>query len=520
MYIQERTAELQAKIEVEVSTKREEARQVEATLKKLQARLQKEESEGRAKLHAKLAAETEEARQKIESEQVKLDRDKEEFRRQESLLKQNLEKVTQELRNAGDDVVNRFLAIAPLLGSTIFARPVQLERQFEQKPDELCDRPTPEFAIPAHLTTATLETADPVTETAFFDRFRRVVDDNGFTYRPLDLQRFHVSVKCGDLTILGGPSGTGKSSLPALYSQALLGECAADGRTGCLMININPSWMDTRDLLGHLNTLERRYYPAESGLFQHLVYAEAEHAAKVSSTGLYLTCLDEMNLSQVEHYFSDFMMVLERRGKDRSIQCFSEEIIGEHCPFRKWARIRLAPSLRFVGTVNFDETTRLLSDRLLDRVNMIRLASGALPSVAGSDGSPLMGADGRIITLRDFQMWQKDAALPSDLASLLDALRPSLSIIGCPLSPRVYRAICRFVSSASAVMSSDTAFDAQLAQRVIPKIRNLVTRSQLDALDELNQTLESSSIGTFEESRMLLEEVRQSAQTRGWDVGD
>lgn len=122
-YIQERTAELQAKIELAASAKRKEAQDIESRLKDLQTTLLKEEADGRAKLKAVLDLEAENARKAIEAERDKLDRDKAELQRQEKALKQNLEKVTQELRDAGDVVVNRFLAIAPLLGSTVPSLP-------------------------------------------------------------------------------------------------------------------------------------------------------------------------------------------------------------------------------------------------------------------------------------------------------------------------------------------------------------------------------------------------------------
>lgn len=518
-YVQERTAELQAKIEQLISTHRDKARHAEANLKELQSTLQKEQSEGRKRLQAKLAEDAEKARGEIIAERQKLEHDKTELQRQEKLLKHNLEKVTQEFREAGDDVVNRFLAIAPLLESTLRPTVPHSSRMAEDRvaPTTYSE---PVLRLPPYLTNTQAPPRDSLTEEAFFDRFRRVVENSGFSYRVFDLQRFHVSVKCTDLTVLGGPSGTGKSSLPSLYAQALLGDNLNSGRTSCLMININPSWMDIRDLLGHMNTLEGRFYPAESGLFHHLAFAQEEYRLREADTGLYLTCLDEMNLSQVEHYFSDFMMVLERSGERRVIQCFSPESAREQCPFRVWATVALAPSLRFVGTVNFDETTRLLSDRLLDRVNLIRLAAGSLPSVTTSEEGRLARADGRMVTLADIHTWQTDAALPSDLGSLLDTLRPLLQTMGCPLSPRVYRAICRYVVSAGGIMSSDLAFDAQVAQRLVPKIRNLVTRSQLDALDGLIQALENTSTGTFDESRMLLNEVREATRTRGWDLGD
>src|SRR5205823_11683225 len=105
------------------------------------------------------------------------------------------------------------------------------------------------------------------------------------------------------LTVLAGASGTGKSSLPMLYARALAGEEIHEGRPGCLMVNVNPSWMDFRDLIGHLNTLDGRFYPAESGLFQQIICAWEEYRRSGSETGIYVSCLDEMNLSQVEHYF-------------------------------------------------------------------------------------------------------------------------------------------------------------------------------------------------------------------------
>src|ERR1019366_2064135 len=51
---------------------------------------------------------------------------------------------------------------------------------------------------------------DPVV-LEFFERFERHVKDCGYSYRRQDLASFHVSVKCCDITILGGISGTGKS---------------------------------------------------------------------------------------------------------------------------------------------------------------------------------------------------------------------------------------------------------------------------------------------------------------------
>lgn len=516
-YVEQRTAELQAKVEQTLTAKRVELREVEEELNSARTNMQRERTERLEKLEREIATERRIADQKLATEKAEFAKLKAELERQQGLLKANLEKVTKDLHEAGDDVVNRFLTIAPLLGAFgLTSRQPSGDQRASASDDKVRKNVSASFEIPAYLSNASVLDGD-LKEQAFFERFTGVVEQSGFTFRSLDLQRFHLSVKCGDITVIGGPSGTGKSSLPALYAQALLGDEADHGRPGCLMVNINPSWMDTRDLVGHLNTLDGRFYPAESGLYQHLVFAQKEHALRGPATGLYLTCLDEMNLSQVEHYFSDFMMVLERSGAARRIQCFSRESAGEHCCFRDHGVVSLSPALRFVGTVNFDETTRLLSDRFLDRVNLIRLTSAGLPSVVGAGGT-LAKANGRMVTLADFEGWHTDSALPAELGSLLDQMRPLLGKMGCPISPRAYRGICRFVGSAVSIMNPEKAFEVQVAQRIIPRIRSLLTNRQLDGLDELMQLLRKSNLCAFEESIRLLDEIRETMSGRKWDL--
>ncbi len=510
-YVQRHSAELQAKVEKSVESTRAELPRLNAEL----SELRKKHSEEEAKHRLRIKEEETKSKDNMKREKEAFERERQsglsELDRQKKMLKENLEKVTTELRVAGDEVVNRYLTIAPLLERTPFAS----EQQHPDRPPTVVDgkveHESAEFKIPTFATNLMTRSENTLSEQEFFDRFVNVVNESGFAYRDLDLQRFHLSVKSGDLTVLGGPSGTGKSSLPRLYGRALLGDSADDWRRDCLMVNVNPSWMDTRDLLGHLNTLDGRFYPAESQLFQYLVYAQEEHKARQADTGLYLVCLDEMNLSQVEHYFSDFMMVIERSGSDRSISCFSPEVAASNSPFMSWARVELSPALRVVGTVNFDETTRLLSDRFLDRVNLIQIATAPLRAAEVA----LATARGRIVTLADVEAWRTDeTVLPSELASLLDRMRPLLTQVGQPISPRVYGGICRFVASSKSIMEPERAFDVQVAQRIIPRIRGLVTKRQLDALDDLMRVMTETDVCSFDESGPMLEEISHLSSMR------
>ena len=67
--------------------------------------------------------------------------------------------------------------------------------------------------------------------------------------------------------------------------------------------------------------------------------------------------LDEMNLSHVERYFSDFLSAIE---SGEEIPLYGEE-----------KTLTLPDNLFTIGTVNVDETTYMFSPKVLDRANTI-----------------------------------------------------------------------------------------------------------------------------------------------------
>jgi len=341
-----------------------------------------------------------------------------------------------------------------------------------------------------------------------FERFCKHVEASGFKHRRLDLAAFHLSVKCNDLTILGGLPGTGKSSLPRLYAEALAGDEFDDGQRRYLHVGVSPSWLDMRDVLGHTNALDRCFQPAESGLYQHLVCAQEEEQQRGTDSRLYFVCLDEMNLAQVEHYFSGFIQALERPHGLREVRCFSPELVSAIDPFAAWPTLRLPRTVRFIGTVNFDETTRQLSQRVLDRANLIRLRPPHL--LDAKDPAPTR-ATGPAVTLRNYRDWiDPSPRLDRSLGELIDRLKEPLTRLGCPLNPRRFNAIRKFVGSAPPeVLKPEQALDLQIAQRVLPQVRNLFRPGAPEALEVIKKTLEAHPSG-FPESLLSLEEMGDS----------
>jgi hypothetical protein len=115
----------------------------------------------------------------------------------------------------------------------------------------------------------------------------------------------------------------------------------------------------------------------------------------------FILCLDEMNLAQIEHYFSDFLSVLETARVHNGKIIYDPFINAEEVAHYSqgdptfWQQLDLLensdlqqqflengismPSNLFViGTINMDETTRTISTRVLDRAMTIEL-KGRLP---------------------------------------------------------------------------------------------------------------------------------------------
>src|SRR5262249_10020897 len=235
---------------------------------------------------------------------------------------------------------------------------------------------------------------------------------------------------------------------------------------------------------------------------------QEEEKNRGADSRLYFVCLDEMNLAQVEHYFSGFIQALERPHGMREVRCFSPEMVAPTDPFAEWPTLLLPRSLRFVGTVNFDETTRQLSQRVLDRANLIRLHPSHL--LDAKDPAPTRSS-GPAVTLRNYRDWiDPSPRLDRSLGELIDKLKEPLARLGCPLNPRRVHALRKFVGSARAdVCKPEQALDLQIVQRVLPQVRNLFRAGAQEALEAVKKTLEASPFG-FPESLQWLEEMRDT----------
>ncbi|MCZ8163280.1 MAG: AAA family ATPase, partial [Microcystis sp. LE19-196.1B] len=195
-------------------------------------------------------------------------------------------------------------------------------------------------------------------ETEFLTLFRQYLNGKGLIFSERTVKAFHTSLKVQDisaLVILAGISGTGKSELPQAYANFI--------GAPLVMLPVQPRWDSPQDLQGFYNYVEKKYKPTDlmRYLYQH------QHQSNLKGR-IVMVLLDEMNLARVEYYFSDFLSKLETR---RSKKTYLDLEAGSLKLKDEQKQVLIPNEFLFVGTMNEDETTQSLSDKVLDRANIL-----------------------------------------------------------------------------------------------------------------------------------------------------
>jgi hypothetical protein len=192
--------------------------------------------------------------------------------------------------------------------------------------------------------------------------------DGKLSYRKQDLQLFVAGLAMSRLHILEGVSGTGKTTLPIAFAEALRG--------GSANVAIQAGWRDRQDLLGYFNEFQGYFRESE---FLRGVYRATTPAF---AQGVFFVVLDEMNLSKVEQYFADYLKALEdAEGADRSQGGSVPLMDRSDLPLPKNLRkgssggveLPLPENVWFIGTANQDETTQSFAPKTQSRSHIMEL---------------------------------------------------------------------------------------------------------------------------------------------------
>ncbi|KQX45867.1 McrB family protein [Paenibacillus sp. Root444D2] len=305
-------------------------------------------------------------------------------------------------------------------------------------------------------------------EEEFMEHFIQITREMGLQYSEKDLYNFHTAMKSNALTILAGMSGTGKSRLVQAYGRAL-GLDASQ----LVFVPVRPSWADDADLLGYVDTKNMLFRPSNSSLIDALFQAQSER------NKLFIICFDEMNLSRVEHYFSQFLSVLEMEPNRRMLRLYSDRIAQQIYNSAQYGpEINIGGNVVFVGTVNLDESTYHFSDKVLDRANVITLDVQPYSMLKNRNTREAKERTRKPYTYEQYSKFKKQespVSLNDDELNLLWELHTIMQIENKNLGigPRVVKQIDHYIKNLplNTFLSREEAFDIQVVQRILTKLR-------------------------------------------------
>ena len=183
---------------------------------------------------------------------------------------------------------------------------------------------------------------------------------NHLFYTRESIAAFLAGLGTTRLSILQGMSGTGKTSLPKIVSEAL--------GSVCDIVEVESSWRDKNELLGYYNEFSKMYTPKK--------FTRALYRARLCPDRVTFIVLDEMNLSRIEYYFSDFLSLMENDPDKRELRLVNMSIArtenGEKIPYDGLCNghtLKIPANVWFIGTANRDESTYDISDKVYDRAH-------------------------------------------------------------------------------------------------------------------------------------------------------
>lgn len=313
-------------------------------------------------------------------------------------------------------------------------------------------------------------TVEPkITPKELIDHVYKYITNKGFQYQKDEIANFYLSLRTKPFVILAGISGTGKTQLPRKFAEAL-----GFSEKQLRQIPVKPDWTDSSELIGYVS-LDGKFIEKE------LTLAIKEASSSENQNKPYFFILDEMNLARVEHYFSDFLSVIETRKRNGSKiitdAILREELFNNAANRTDYKQLFWPQNLFLVGTVNMDETTHTFSRKVLDRANSIEMNEVDLNWIKTSDEkvNPLNNIDYSYfetpyLISKELTEEEKES-ISSELEKLIE-INKILQKADLHFAYRVRDEIAFYLglNKKYELMDNQTAFDFQLVQKVLPRI--------------------------------------------------
>ncbi|MCD4827107.1 MAG: hypothetical protein K8Q99_04945 [Acholeplasmataceae bacterium] len=295
------------------------------------------------------------------------------------------------------------------------------------------------------------------------------------SYTPQDIATFVAGLGASKLSILQGMSGTGKTSLPKIFSEAILGNCE--------IIEVESSWKDKNELLGYYNEFSMKYTPKKFTL--------ALYKAALNPDIFTFILLDEMNLSRIEYYFSDFLSLMENEENQREIKLINinlhkkDEDNQDYLALEHGHTLKVAPNIWFIGTANRDESTFVISDKVYDRAHTINFTKRA-PKVRNFS-SPLMPKYYDYQTINKlFEDAKKTGDFDAENNEIIKQVEVLLAPYNISFGNRILKQIEDFVNLYKACFPEEDVENEAIEKILLSKV---VAKLELKTIDDIEKLI-------------------------------
>lgn len=300
------------------------------------------------------------------------------------------------------------------------------------------------------------------------------------SYTEADIATFVAGLGASKLSILQGMSGTGKTSLPKIFSEAILGNCE--------IIEVESSWKDKNELLGYYNEFSMKYTPKKFTL--------ALYKSALNKEIFTFILLDEMNLSRIEYYFSDFLSLMEHEEDKRELKLINIKLSRtekgnaiDYLALENGHTLRIPPNVWFIGTANRDESTFVISDKVYDRAQTMNFTRRAAKVRNFSDPIPQQYHDYETMNrlLREARQNGRFDAENSELVKSVEALLAPFNI---SFGNRILKQIEDFVNIYGACFPEENVENEAIEKILLSKVVAKLEVKTIDDKEKLEMEFE------------------------------
>lgn len=358
-----------------------------------------------------------------------------------------------------------------------------------------------------------LKTSQSVSEMQWLKFIIHQCEKSGMKFNKRLLIAFHTALKTAEyspLTVLAGVSGTGKSELPRLYTRF--------GGLYYLPLPVQPDWDSPQSLFGYFNSVDNRFNATP--LIRSMVQFQQQTNERTEATslkdGVLLVLLDEMNLAHVELYFSELLSKLELRRANPD-PVFIDIDLGAGMDKLK---VELSRNVLWVGTMNEDETTKSLSDKVIDRGNLI---SFPRPTTFEDRKNASLEKASPKIPLEMWNGWLAQQVIFEDelakYKTALEEINGYLEVVGRALGHRVWQSVQNYIGHHPLVIVANenededalnkaiqSAFEEAIVHKVMPKLRGIEVEgtAYTECLSPIEEKLQEVAPGLVEDFNLAI----------------